>query len=240
MIKSHGNVKIATSKNSDSFESSSKDIVSIVGKIKPYAILIANIAEAKTEDDIKSALNNAILPVGSSSIKKNTANNLSIQTYLGTYYSTRNFQPDAIRSWSDKFGVYGPIGLSYTPGIFSWGKGGSLSIFGSVFDLGAIIDYKLKQDPSTTTSTNTSTSSTATKQYSINLGQIFSPGVHLVYGLFENIPLSIGFGAQYGPGLSKIDATGTTNVINPTWRFNAFLAVDLPFFNLINKTKTGK
>ena len=35
-------------------------------KIKPYAFFIANLAEAKDEKDIKSALNNAILPVGSS------------------------------------------------------------------------------------------------------------------------------------------------------------------------------
>lgn len=210
-----------------------------VSKAKPYVLFIGNVADAKSEEDIKAALNNAILPVGSSSIKKNSANNLSIQAYLGAYYSMHNDRSDAVRAWSDKFGVYGPIGIAYTPGVFSFGKGGALSLFASVFDLGAIIDYKLKKD-SVITSTDPASSSSASKQYTVNLGQIFSPGLHLVYGFCYNVPLSLGIGAQYGPGLSKIDVAGTTNVINPSWRFNAFLAVDLPLFNVLNKTKDRK
>jgi hypothetical protein len=216
----------------------SDTLLSFVSKVKPYAIFIANMAEAKSESDVEAALDNAVLPVGSSSIKKHTAANLSIQSYLGAYFSVANSTPNAIRSWSDKVGVFGPIGLSYTPGFFSWGKSGALSVFGSAFDLGAIIDYKLKQDPTVTTSTTAAGSSTATKQYSINIGQIFSPGISLVYGCFGNIPLSLGIGAQYGPGLSSINAAGVTNVINPSWRFNVFLGFDLPFFNLINKSRT--
>ena len=209
-----------------------------VTKVKPFALFIANVAEAKNENDIEAALNNAILPVGSSSVKKNTANNLSIQSYLGINFSFYNFTPNAVRAWSDKVGLAGPIGLSYTPGCFSWDEGGSLSVFASAFDLGAIIDYKLKQDPTATTSTTTTSASTMTKQYSVNLGQLFSPGVSLVYGFFDHLPLSLGIGAQYGPGLTNINAAGVTNVINPSWRFNVFLAVDLPFFNLVNQQKS--
>jgi hypothetical protein len=222
------------------YQQASDTLFTFIDKVRPYALFIANVVEAKNENDIKSALDNAILPAGSSSIKKNTAGNLSLQTFLGAYFTTRNYSPNAVRAWSDKFGVYGPIGLSYTAGFTSWGKGGSLSLFGSVFDLGAIIDYKLKQDPNTVTSNTSGAATTATKQYSVNLGQIFSPGVHVVYGFFGNLPLSLGFGAQYGPGLSKIDGTGAASVINPSWRFNLFLGVDLPFFNLINRSKSGK
>ncbi|HWD90649.1 MAG TPA: hypothetical protein VG367_21135 [Mucilaginibacter sp.] len=234
--KKAANALFANASTRAAYKMSSDTLATFIEKVKPYALFIATIADAKSEADIQSALDNAILPVGSSSIKKNTQNNLSVQTYLGAYYTAVNYYPSAIRSWSDRFGVYGPIGLAYTPGFASRGKCGSVSLFASVFDLGAIIDYKLKQDPSTTSGTG-STNTTATKQYSVNLGQIFSPGIHVVYGFGANLPLSLGFGAQYGPGLSKIDATGTTSVINPCWRLNAFLAVDLPFFTLINKTK---
>jgi hypothetical protein len=230
----------ANTPNSLDYKKSSESLTNFSEKVKPFALFIGNVAEAKSEADIKAALDNAILPVGSSSIKKNSVGNLCIQSYLGAYWSTSNETPDAARAWSDKFGVYGPIGLAYTPGFASWGKGGSLSLFASVFDLGAIIDYKLKNDSSTQTSTDPNTESTASKQYSTNLGQIFSPGVHLVYGFGYNIPLSLGFGAQYGPGLSKIDGNGITDVINPSWRFNIFLGVDLPFFNLVNKSRTVK
>jgi hypothetical protein len=233
-----GGDNIPTSSGAFSFDMSSDTLTSFVKKIKPYAMFIANVAEAQSENDIESALDNAILPVGSSSIKKNTGNNLCLQTYLGGYYSFHNFSPDAIRAWSDKVGVYGPVGLAYTPGLTSWGNLGSLSLFASAFDLGAIIDYKLKQDPSVTTSTNAADASSKTKAYSVNLNQLFSPGVHIVYGFFSNLPLSLGVGAEYGPGLSTITTTGTSNVINPCWRFNIFLAVDLPFFNLINTPRT--
>jgi hypothetical protein len=47
-----------------------------------------------------------------------------------------------------------------------------------------------------------------------------------------NLPLSLGVGAQYGPGLSKIEAGDNTVVTNPSWRWNIFLAVDIPFFTL--------
>jgi hypothetical protein len=231
--------KAAGDKTKD-YQQASGTLFTFIDKVRPYALFIANVVEAKSETDIKSALDNAILPVGSSSIKKNSAGNLSLQTYLGAYFTSYNYSPTAVRAWSDKFGVYGPIGLAYTPGLTSRGKYGSLSLFASVFDLGAIIDYKLKQDPNTVTTNTSATATTATKQYSVNLGQIFSPGVHVVYGFFGNLPLSLGFGAQYGPGLSKIDAAGTTSVINPAWRFNFFLGVDLPFFNLMNQSKSGK
>ncbi|MDB4922900.1 hypothetical protein [Mucilaginibacter sp.] len=222
------------------YKTASSDLEAFVTKVKPYALFIGNVVDAKSEDDIKAALNNAILPVGSSSIKKNTSNNLSIQTYLGAYDSWYNARPDAARAWSNKYGVYGPIGLSYTPGFLSWGKWGSLSLFASVFDLGAIIDYKLKQNPTTKTSTNPATESATSKDYSVNLGQLFSPGIHVAYGFLGNIPLSLGIGAQYGPGLASVDAAGNTSVINPSWRYNIFLGVDLPFFNLINKSRSGK
>ena len=229
--------KFTTPDEALTYRHSSDTLSNFIRKAKPFALFIGAVAEAKTEDDIKSALENAILPVGSSTIKKYTHNNLSIQSYLGAYAGTSNDTRNAIRSWSDKVGIYGPIGLAYTPGFASRGKYGSFSLFASVFDLGAIIDYKLKEEPGVQTSINASTNTT--KEYSVKLGQILSPGIHVVYGLFGNLPLSIGFGAQYGPGLSKIDAAGVTDVINPSWRYNLFLGVDLPFFTLINKTKTN-
>lgn len=210
--------------------------ISFIEDVKPYALFMANMVEAKDEKEIKAALENVILPVGSSSIKKHTGGNISVQTYLGAYLSVSNKNKGLTNSsWSDKFGVIAPIGLSWTPGCFSWQKKGSLSFFASVFDLGAIVDYNLKEEPDPT---NTDPDATIIKKdYEVKLGQIFSPGVYAVYGFFNNIPLSLGFGSQYGPGLSKIDAANNAVVNNPSWRWNFFLAVDMPFFTLKNKVK---
>ncbi|REG90452.1 hypothetical protein [Flavobacterium aquicola] len=212
-------------------------LIKFLEKAKPYALFMANIAEAKTEEDIKTALDNAILPVGSSSIKKYTKDwgNISIQSYLGAYYSFKSVSTTIPNSWNDKFGVIAPIGISWTPGALSWKHGGSLSIFASLIDLGAIVDYQLKKE--NITNDNGTTEEVIVKDYTIELGQIFSPGGYLVYGFPWNLPLSLGFGAQYGPGLSKIDTGGNTVITNPSWRYNVFLAVDIPFFNLMNHNK---
>ena len=203
-------------------------LITFIEKVKPYALFMANMVEAKDEKEIKAALENVILPVGSSSIKKNSLGNVSVQTYLGAYLSASNGTTSSGSSWSDKFGVAAPIGISWTPSFFSWKKAGSLSLFGSLFDLGAIVDYKLKKD---------SASGPLSKDYKIKLGQIFSPGVYAVYGFAWNLPLAFGFGVQYGPGLSKIEKAGNTVIGNPSVRWNLFLAVDMPFFNLVNKPK---
>lgn len=201
-------------------------------QLRPYALFMANVVEAKNEDAVKAALENAILPVGSSSIKKNTICNISVQAYLGAFYSGANGNHAVLSTWQSAFGVIAPIGLSWTPGWLSWKKGGSLSVFGSIFDLGAIVDYKLKKDPSVTGG-----DSVVSKDYSVKLGQLFSPGAYLVYGAPFNLPLSLGFGGQYGPGLSKIDPGNGVAVTNPYWRWSIFLTVDLPLFNIVNRTK---
>ena len=211
-----------------------KKLLHFAEDVKPYALFMANMVEAKNEDEVKAALENVILPVGSSSIKKHTLGNLSVQTYLGAYLSLVN-KSNINSSWSDKFGVIAPIGISWTPGFASLGKGGSFSLFGSLFDLGAIVDYRLKKEPDATSSNPNAT--VTKKDYEVKLGQIFSPGGYLVYGFPANLPLSFGLGAQYGPGLSKIDSNNASVVNNPSWRWNCFLAVDIPFFNLKNKVK---
>ena len=220
-----------------------KRLLDFTNKLKPYALFIANVVEAKNSDDIKAALDDVILPVGSSSIKKNSCFNFSVQSYLGAYLNGFGTPKNMLNStWADKFGVTAPIGLSISTGL---GKGGSISLFGSIFDLGAIVDYKLTKD-SVTNGKNTT--STISKNYKVNIGQLFSPGAYVVYGMPWNIPLAIGLGGQYGPGLSKINTLGTSSangntvavVNNPQWRWNIFLSVDLPFFTLSNKARNPK
>ena len=218
-----------------------EDLKKFVENVKPYALFMANMVEAKEEKEIKAALENVILPVGSSSIKKNAAGwgNISVQSYLGAYASLTENTGVNEGAWFDKFGVIAPIGISWTPGFLSWKQCGSLSLFASLFDLGAIVDYKLKKD-SIPNSSGTATEVVVDKDYEVKFGQIFSPGGYLVYGFPWNLPLSLGAGAQYGPGLSKIEAGNFTVVTNPSWRWNVFLAVDIPFFTLKNKVKSKK
>jgi hypothetical protein len=230
------NTLTKASATSDAQRKKIDEFSAVIDKIKPYGLFMGNMVEAKTSEDVKAALENVILPVGSSSIKKNSQFNISVQTYLGAYLNSGKILAEPNTTWASKFGVIAPIGISITPGFLSQKKYGSISFFGSLLDLGAIVDYKLKKD-STVTTSGADDKKVVSKDYSVKLGQIFSPGAYLVYGFFGNLPLSLGFGAQYGPGLGKIQADGNTIINNPKWRWNFFLAVDLPFFTLTNKMK---
>jgi hypothetical protein len=130
------------------------------------------------------------------------------------------------RTWDQRVGLIAPVGLALNHGL--GGRAGSVSLFAPLLDVGAIAEFRLKND------------STELDE-SIKLGNIFSPGAYIVYGFGANIPLAIGIGGQYGPGLFKVegnDTGGTRNVYkNPEWRWNIFLAVDIPLFNLTRGKK---
>lgn len=210
-----------------------KKLSLVIPKIAKYGTFMANVADAKTPEDVKAALDNAILPVGSSTIKKYARFNVSVQSYLGAFLRLGKKSTDPGYAWTDRWGVSAPIGIAVSHGFKKYG---SLSAFLSLIDLGAIVDYQLKVD--SVINSNGDKVPAIAKDYKIELGQIFSPGGYLVYGFGANIPLAFGLGAQYGPGLSKINVdAGTPVVLNPKWRFNLFLSVDLPFFNLINSTQ---
>lgn len=197
-------------------------------KITQYGLFMANMANAQNSQEVASILDNATLPVGSSSIKKNSKTNVAIQSYLGPY--VRFGEIDNNNAWTSQFGVTAPIGIALSKGLSS--KAGSISLFLSLLDLGAIVDYQLKAETITTPGGQDTT--TIHKDYKVELGQIFSPGTYLVYGFPWRLPISFGIGGQYGPGLGKIEDDKDVVINNPAWRWNAFLAVDIPLFNLAN------
>jgi hypothetical protein len=205
-----------------------KKLAGIFIKISTYGAFMANVADAKSPDEVKNAIETAALPAGSSSIKKGSSFDLCVQSYLGVYGGRLRNERIEKRypSWSNHYGCIAPIGVALSTKIGRKGKWGSASVFGSMFDIGAIIDYDLKTD---------TTNATVKKEYKVQLGQLFSPGAYIAYGFLQNIPLTLGFGGQYGPGLGTIEAEGETVINNPSWRWNAFLAVDIPLLELYNR-----
>lgn len=209
-------------------ETSLDKLLVFVDNIKPYALFIANMIEAENEEDIKNAIENAILPVGSSSIKKFSVSNISVQSYLGPRFNL-NSGASGKTTWNNSLGVTAPIGIA-----FSWGGTGkvwkdpaSFTLFLALIDLAAIVDYKLTEDDNGEPS----------QDYKVKLGQIFAPGGYVVWGMPGKIPLSLGLGAQYGPGLLK--GNNGIEAVDPDWNFRIFLAVDIPFFTLHNKPRNN-
>jgi hypothetical protein len=185
--------------------------------LKPYGVMIASIAQAKDEAGIEKAIENAILPAGSSSIKKHSVFNISIQSYLGFnagwYRAPGDYKKNtaANDAW-----ITAPIGLQLSKGrIFKKHPSltSSLGLFAGVLDLGAVVNYKLNQQ-----------GQPESNDLQISFQQVVSPSAYLVAGL-GRLPISVGFGWQWSGAL-------TQNVIQVG---RIFFAVDIPFFTLTNR-----
>lgn len=181
---------------------------------------VSQLATIESADDMEALLNSYALPIGSSSIKRHSSFNISLNGYVGltggweTAYGTQNKQ------------TKGNIGLSAPIGISTTFCNGYLTPFVSFFDLGAIVNQRLNND---------------TSSYSnLKLEHFFSPGI----GLFVNLPklpISAGFHFNYVPNLRTIKyESGNASITESgrsVTRINFSILVDIPFFTLYNKPK---
>jgi hypothetical protein len=194
-----------------------------IEKYKKYGTFMANLVQAETPEQVSQAIEAAALPVGSSSIKKHSDFNVSVNGYLGGFGKFGSVDKTQ-NAWSSRMAVSAPIGIAVSHGF---NKGGSVSLTGTLIDVGAIVDYQLTNDSSYIEST-------------ITWGNLFSPGLFFVYGMACDLPLSVGIGGQYGPGLSSINGVDNITINEPDWRFGIVIAVDIPLFTIYNRPKIKK
>lgn len=195
-----------------------------------YGTFIASIADAKNSDEVKSAIEAAVLPVGSASIKRESCFNISLNAYVGPYAGIEYLPKLKDNKWATTVGVTAPIGVA-----FSWGGlhirdttrkgrpvgGKSITIFVPLVDIGAMASYRLNNDSSAVAS-------------EVKLRNIISPGLYLYYG-FGRYPISVGLGAQLGPQLREVTAKDINVDKNYYIRFGLNLTVDIPFFNFYTR-----
>jgi hypothetical protein len=225
-----GNTSLANTKllKDDSLEARSIT----VGRILRYGNMIASIVKSESSEEAEAAIEAAVLPAGSSSIKKNSRWNISLNAYIGGYINNYTNNTDKIDGNNSRIGVTAPIGIAISKGLGSYRNGnscGSLSIYGTLIDVGAIAGYRLTND------------STDLEQ-KVTINDIFAPGAYLVYGLslpfkgFPYIPLSVGYGWQYGSKLYQKRDDGTLEISSQSrWRKNWFVAIDIPLANFWTK-----
>ena len=201
-------------------------------KLLRYGNFMTAVVAAKSSADVKKAIETIALPPGSSAIKKNTNFSIALQAYVGI--STGRETASSLKGVGNFFNalnVYGPLGFSFNIGLKSWRNpenkinAGSLTVFGSVIDVGAIVGYELK-NPAAGTSDSVK----------IRLENILAPGANLVYGL-PKVPLSIGTGLQWLPSLARYSNQGLSIANQSGFRFQIFLAVDIPALSLFTSRK---
>lgn len=181
-------------------------------------IFISQLATIKNEKDMEMLLNAHALPIGSSSIKRNSSFNISVNSYVGL-----------TGGWEKAYGtqasqVKGNIGLSAPIGISTTFRKGKTTLFMSLVDLGSIVNQRLNND--TTTFTN------------LRFEHFFSPGLGLFWNL-SKLPISFGVHFNYIPNLRTIKYETPTATITESnrsvTRLNFSILVDIPFFTLYNK-----
>lgn len=181
---------------------------------------VSQLATIESADDMEVLLNSYALPIGSSSIKRHSKLNISVNSYVGltggleTAYGTQKNQTKG------NIGLSAPIGISVT---FC---NGYLTPFVSFIDLGTIVNQRLNND--TTSYTN------------LKFEHFFTPGIGLFVN-FPKLPISAGVHFNYIPNLRTIKyKSGNTTISESNrsvTRLNFSILVDIPFFTLYNKAK---
>ena len=227
--------------------------------LNKYGTFIANVAQAKSGQDVKEALDIAALPVGSYKIKRNTLSEISLNAYpglaLGVEY--RQDAPANVASSTAVVAFTAPIGLG-----FNWGN--RKDAVRDTVEINAIktsnrneyLTYKKGTVRRSRVVTGASHSLFismidigAVTAFRINddateklpeftWENILAPGVFYVYGI-KNSPLSIGGGLQYGPQLRKITATNA-EISESMFSARIFLSVDVPLFSFFSRTEIKK
>lgn len=195
-----------------------------------YGIFMANFVEANNSDEVQAAIEAAVLPVGSSSVKRETDFNISLNSFIGPYAGAEYLPKLKDDQWAFTAGLTAPVGVA-----FNWGNKGqrkkdcdgnlrggkSYTIFFPIIDVGSIASFRLGDDSSKVAS-------------EVKLSNIISPGLFFYYG-FGKCPISIGLGGQLGPQIRDVTASDVNFDKNYYLRFGFNLVVDIPFFNLYTK-----
>lgn len=200
-------------------------------KLLKYGSLMASIAQAKTSDEVKAAIESMALPAGSARIKRESKWNIAANAYCGAFvgYEKISGLTQDNNFKVNSYGVAAPIGISFSRGhsIFFAGTGKrnwewSSSVFLSVVDLGALTAFRFTNDSTETVP-------------KIELKDIVSPGIFCSLGI-PKTPISLNVGYQVGPLLRKV--TAIKNDYDKSYgRFSVSICVDLPLLNLYNKPR---
>lgn len=195
-----------------------------------YGTFMANVVEAKNSDEVNAAIEAAVLPVGSSSIKRETDVNIALNAYIGGYAGAENMQSLETNKTAFSAGLTAPVGLA-----FSWGNkfkcdkdaksgGKSITLFVPLIDVGVLASYRIN-DSNTTIASD------------IQLKNIVSPGLYVYYG-FGKCPISVGLGAQLGTQLREVnEGVATIETDKLYFRYGITFVVDIPLLNFYTKNK---
>lgn len=200
---------------------------------------ITAVAGAKTSEDVKTAFETYALPANSYTQIQQTPFSVTLNSYFGVTAGAStalgNLEGTGTARTRAHVGFAAPVGLDFNFGMVKnptvsggnvadatpstrFFQTGSWSVFLPILDVGAVASWRL--------------GSGGGQIPAITWSNIVAPGLFVVWTK-KDTPLSILFGAQYGPELTKISASGGTTIEKATLQFPAIeFTFDIPIFSL--------
>lgn len=180
-------------------------------------LFLAELAQIQKSEDMKKLLESYALPIGSSSIKRDSEWNVTLNGYVGLTGGKEKAYGSLQNQARTNIGLTAPIGVSLT-------YNRKLTGFFSVLDIGSMVNVRLNND---------------TSFYDgLKFEQFLAPGFGLYYN-FLDIPISVGIHYNYIPSLRTIKYTEGEAVVTDenvsVSRFNFSILFDIPFFTIYNK-----
>lgn len=201
-------------------------------KLFRYGTFMADVAKANTTTDFEAAISSIALPVGSSQIKRNKSSSVELAAYFGAALSRETLVlPPGVEAPELEEGSFGaalfvPVGFSYSRNI---GGKKSVTLFGSLIDLGALTAFRLESRNSE------GDGAEVDRLPEFRPANVISPGVHLMYN-FPESPFTLGFGVQDGPSVRQFTLAGENRVRDAkSTRVMLTLSIDVPIFRFFNK-----
>ncbi|MBN8684329.1 MAG: hypothetical protein J0L99_16900 [Chitinophagales bacterium] len=187
----------------------------LLSRIDRYGNLLVSMANAQNADEIVALLEEVAAPVQSYTRKRGSEHfSVSLNLYPGLAAGMEYRLPESESGGAAQGGFFAfttPVGLSIDKGM---GKNGSIGLFFSLVDVGAITAFRLQDGVSLLPE--------------LKWANLFAPGLYLQLGLGKT-PLSLGLGGQYGPALRQVGTDGQGNDISARhFRAGVSLTVDVP------------
>ena len=175
---------------------------------------LSEIAMVEKSEDVKKILESYTLPIGSSSIKRKSSFNISINGYVGLSGGIERAYINGNRDRGN-FGLTAPIGFTIST---SDKKRANFSAFFSVIDLGTMVNARFND--------------TEIENQDVKIEQFFAPGLGIYYNI-QKTPISLGLHYSYIKNLKEFTQNNSTVENNfGVGRFNFSILVDIPFFNI--------
>lgn len=210
-----------------------------IKKIEPLITLGANLLEAESSEELQAALYAATAPVGSSALKHQSGQHVTIGAYVGVAIGGERKMPDT--EWDMHVGPALPLGVELTFGPPERSDNEPraesccpIGIFLSPVDLGVVASTRINFDQEANRDNETEEDGSEGEQESpktehavVGWAQLLAPSAYAVLRLSRDLPLALAVGIQYSP---RARMGETNNDPHDVIRLSLMLAVDVTLF----------